>query len=66
MPAVQGTVLYLATRSHWLTRVCAPAPSWQYKRTALHWAAYYGNAHCVASLLKADADPGLKSKVSRG
>ena len=61
----RDTGLCLATRPLWLTRVCAPAPSWQYKRTALHWAAFYGKPSCVASLLDANADPRLKSKVSR-
>ena len=50
-----------------LTRVCAAAAaSRQTKRTALHNAAYSGEAPCVEALLKAGADARLKDKVSDG
>ena len=49
-------------RSHrvWVVAVAA---SRQDQRTALHFAAFYGNATCAESLLKAGADASLKDLV---
>ena len=41
----------------------AAAASRQIKRTALHWAAFYGYAPCIESLLKAGADTSLEDEV---
>ena len=43
--------------------VVAVAASRQDQRTALHFAAFYGNATCAESLLKAGADASLNDLV---